>query len=318
MTARVFIDGEAGTTGLQIRARLADRSDLRLLSLPEARRKDREARAALLNEADVVILCLPDDAAREAVALIDNPAVRVIDASTAHRTHPDWIYGLPECPRGHEGRVAAARRVSNPGCYPTGAIALIRPLVDAGLLPDDFPITIHAVSGYSGGGRNMIESFERSDSPDPAFRLYALGLEHKHVEEMRVHGGLRQRPLFIPSVGRFRQGMLVQVPLPLWALPRSPFLTDVHAVLAEQYDGQPFVSVTALAEAAALERLDPESLNGTNLLRLYVIGSEQHGQALLVAQLDNLGKGASGAAVQNLNLMLGRAPEAGLEHRLAA
>ena len=318
MTARVFIDGEAGTTGLQIRARLADRSDLRLLSLPEARRKDREARAALLNEAEVVILCLPDDAAREAVALIDNPAVRVIDASTAHRTHPDWTYGLPECPRGHEERVAAARRVSNPGCYPTGAIALIRPLIDAGLLPDDFPITIHAVSGYSGGGRNMIESFERSDSPDPAFRLYALGLEHKHVEEMRVHGGLRQRPLFIPSVGRFRQGMLVQVPLPLWALPRSTCLADVHAVLAEQYDGQPFVSVTALAEAAALERLDPESLNGTNLLRLYVIGSEQHGQALLVAQLDNLGKGASGAAVQNLNLMLGRSPEAGLEPRLAA
>ena len=318
MTARVFIDGEAGTTGLQIRARLADRDDLRLLSLPEAQRKDPTARAALLNDADVVILCLPDEAAREAVRMIENPAVRVIDASTAHRTHQDWVYGLPECPRGQADRIAAALRVSNPGCYPTGAIALIRPLIDAGLLPDDQPVSIHAVSGYSGGGRSMIESFEHPDSPDQAFRLYALGLEHKHVAEMQAHAGLRQRPLFVPSVGRFRQGMLVQVPLPLWALPAGPAVGDIHAALAEYYRGQPFVSVAELAEVAALDRLHPEALNGTNEMRLFVFGSDPHGQALLVAQLDNLGKGASGAAVQNLNLMLGRAPGAGLADRLAA
>ena len=321
MTARVFIDGEAGTTGLQISARLEDRDDVELLHLADGERKDPAKRADLLNAADLVILCLPDDAAIEAVGLIDNPAVKVIDASTAHRTHPDWVYGMAEYDPEQPGLIAEASRVTNPGCYAIGAIALIRPLVARGVLPADFPVTINAISGYSGGGRKLIEAFEDPKSPghvDSTYRAYALSLEHKHTEEMRVHGLLASRPLFVPSVGRFHQGMMVQVPLQLWALPGSPSAGDIRGVLANYYDGQSFITVAGLAATAAITHLDPEALNGTNELRLHVFGNDSHEQAVLVAVLDNLGKGASGSAVQNMNLMLDLVPGAGLETLLVA
>jgi len=315
MNARVFIDGEAGTTGLQIHARLKDRRDIELMSIDPARRKDAAARAELLNSADLVILCLPDDAAREAVSLIENPAVKVIDASTAHRVAPDWIFGFPEMAPGQREAIASARRVSNPGCWSTGAIALMRPLVQAGLLPGDWPVSIHGVSGYSGGGKAMIAEFEDETSAaytKVPYRLYAMGLEHKHLPEIVAHAGLARRPVFSPAVGRYLKGMLVEVPLLLAALPGAPTLKQVHAVVADAYAGQRFVEVASVADAAALKTLDPEGLNGTNLMRLFVFGNEQHGQARLVALLDNLGKGASGAAVQNMNLMLGLPEDAGL------
>ena len=313
MAARVFIDGEAGTTGLQIRERLVGRRDLELVSIDPTRRKDPAARAEMLNGADAVILCLPDDAAREAVALIDNPAVKVIDASTAHRTADGWVYGFAELDGGQRAKIAGATRVSNPGCYPTGAIALIRPLVDAGLLPADWPVTVNAVSGYSGGGKGMIAEFEDASAPDHTsvpYRIYAMGLEHKHVGEMRRHGGLTHEPLFAPAVGRYAQGMIVEVPLQLWALPGTPKLADLHGALAAHYAEERFVEVVSPDEAATLKTLDPEGLNGTNRMRLFVFGNGE--QARLVALLDNLGKGASGAAVQNLNLMLGLDEGAGL------
>jgi len=321
MAARVFIDGDAGTTGLQIRARLAGRGDIALVRLPEALRKDVAARRDALNAADLVILCLPDAAAREAVALIENPSVRVIDASTAHRTHPDWAYGFPEISPGSARRIAAATRVANPGCYASGAIALLRPLVRRGLVPPDYAISINAVSGYSGGGRRLIARYEDGAAPDhiaSGFRSYALALEHKHVEEMRIHGGLGRRPLFLPAVGRFRQGMIVQVPLHLDLLPGRPKVADIHAALAAHYAGARFVTLAEREETAALEGLDAEALNGTNAMRLHVLGNQCYEHVVLVAVLDNLGKGASGAAVQNMNLMLGRAPEAGLETARAA
>lgn len=315
----IFIDGEAGTTGLQIRARLQGRGDVRLLSLPDAHRKDPVRRAAIMNEADLVVLCLPDDAAREAVTLIENPRTRVLDASSAFRTHPDWVYGLPELTPGQRSAIAAATRVSNPGCYPTGAVSLIRPLVEAGLLPTGFPVTVNAVSGYSGGGRKMIEDYELGDTPRvrSAHRIYGLHLEHKHTEEMRVHGGLEHRPLFAPSVGRYRQGMIVQIPLQLWAAPGTATGHHLHEALKARYADEPFIRVMDLGETATIATLDPEDVNGTNLLRLYVFANDARRQALLVAVLDNLGKGASGAAVQNINLMLGLDPKAGLEGRHA-
>ena len=314
MTLKVFIDGEAGTTGLQIRERLAERRDIELLAIDPVRRKDAVARAERLNGADVVILCLPDEAAREAVGLIENPAVKVIDASTAHRTAPHWTYGLPELP-GQREAITAATRVSNPGCFPTGFLALVRPLVTAGVVPADWPVTVNAVSGYSGGGKAMIAEFEDPASPDytrTVVRTYGLGLQHKHVEEMRVHGGLTHRPLFAPCVGRYAQGMIVEVPLQLWALPGRARLGDVHAVLAQAYAGEGFVEIVGLEESAALKTLDAEGLNGTNRMRLHVFGDAAEGQARLTAVLDNLGKGASGAAVQNLNLMSGFDEAAGL------
>jgi N-acetyl-gamma-glutamyl-phosphate reductase len=308
MTFRVFIDGEVGTTGLQIRQRLAARTDLVVASLPEDRRKDPAARAEMINCVDAVILCLPDEASREAVSMIQNDQVRVIDASTAFRTAPGWTYGFPEMSSVQRQAVAASKRVSNPGCFPTGFIALLRPLIEAGLVPADWPVTVSAVSGYSGGGKPMIAEFEdeTSDSyTSVAYRIYATGLEHKHVPEMQLHTGLTGRPLFAPSVGRYAQGMIVEVPLQLWAMPTLPQVSQLHEVLSLAYAGSRFVEVASLAEAASIKTLDPEGLNGTNRLKLFVFGNEAAGQARLVALLDNLGKGASGAAVQNLNLMLG-------------
>jgi N-acetyl-gamma-glutamyl-phosphate reductase len=325
MTHKVFIDGEAGTTGLQIRQRLAGRSDLEVVSIDPARRKDPAARAELLNAADVAILCLPDDSAREAVSLITSNAVRVIDASTAHRVASGWTYGFPEMDVDQRSALRASRLISNPGCYATGVIGLVRPLTSAGLIPPDWPLTVNAVSGYSGGGRTLIEEYEGPVPPgtNDAFRIYGLNLSHKHLSEMRVHSGMDHEPVFAPSVGRYAQGMIVEVPLPLWALPGRVKAADLRAALADAYTGERFVSVASAGECDALQQaragaagfnaeLDPEALNGTNNMRLYVFANDDRGHARLVALLDNLGKGASGAAVQNLNLVLGLPEETGL------
>jgi len=311
----IFIDGEAGTTGLEIRERLEARGDLELILLGE-RRRNVAARREALNAADAVILCLPDDAAREAVGLIQNPAVKVIDASTAHRVDPAWTYGFPEMAQRpgdvRQGeRIAAATRVSNPGCYPTGFIGLVAPLVRSGLMRPDHHVTVNAVSGYSGGGKAMIAEFEAADART-AYRAYGLALGHKHVPEMTVHSGLVRDVLFTPAVGAYRQGMLVEVPLHLVSLAGWPSVEAVHAVLAEAYADAHFVEVAPLDTTEAMTGLDPEGLNGTNRMRLHVFGDRGGGQARLVALLDNLGKGASGAAVQNLNLMLGLDESTGL------
>ncbi len=313
MTHTIFIDGEAGTTGLEIRERLEARGDLELLLLGD-RRRDVAARREALNGADAVILCLPDDAAKEAVAMIDNPAVRVIDASTAHRVAPGWTYGFPEMDADQRTAVAGATRVSNPGCYPTGFIALMRPLVKAGLVPADYPVSVNAVSGYSGGGKAMIAEFEAEGSTT-AHRAYGLTLAHKHVPEMTRHAGLSRPVLFAPAVGNYRQGMLVEVPLHLSALPETPSIERLHGALVEAYAGARFVEVADLETTEAMTGIEPEGLNGTNRLRLHVFGDREGAQARLVALLDNLGKGASGAAVQNLNLMLGLDEGTGLDGR---
>lgn len=310
MTHTIFIDGEAGTTGLEIRERLEARPDLELLLLGD-RRRDVEARREALNAADAVILCLPDDAAREAVSMIENPSVRVIDASTAYRVDPAWTYGFAEMAPGQREKIADATRVSNPGCYPTGFIGLVRPLVSAGIIPVGWPVSVNAVSGYSGGGKAMIAEFEDGQGAPP-FRAYGLTLKHKHVPEMTRHTGLERDVLFAPAVGAYRQGMLVEVPLQLGALPGSPSLEVVHGALAEAYAGQRFVEVVELEETDAMTGLSPEGLNDTNRMRLHVFGDRAGAQVRLVALLDNLGKGASGAAVQNLNLMLGLDEAAGL------
>ncbi len=316
MVATVFIDGEVGTTGLQIRQRLEGRGDLKLLSIAPERRKDSAARAELLNGADAVILCLPDDAAREAVGLIESNSTRVIDASTAHRTAEGWTFGFPEMAPAQRTTVAGASRVSNPGCWATGAIGIVRPLVAAGIVPPDHALTVFGVSGYSGGGKSLIAEFEDTTAANhthDAARIYALALKHKHVPEIMKHGMLTTRPIFAPTVGRYYQGMIVEVPLHLGALPGTPTLATLRDALADHYAGETFVEVATLAESAALTGLQPEALNGTNRMKLFVFGSDDVRQARLVALLDNLGKGASGAAVQNLNLMLGLPETAGLQ-----
>jgi len=269
----------------------------------------------MLNGADAVILCLPDDAAKEAVSLVTNPDTVIIDASTAYRTAEDWAYGFAELDKEQRGKIAAAKRISNPGCYPTGAIALTRPLVSAGILPPELPVSYNAVSGYSGGGKAMIAEFEDESAANHTkvpYRIYGLSMTHKHVPEMQKHGGLLNRPIFMPAVGRYLQGMLVEMPLHFSTLNGAPSLGDIHDALAKHYKGEKFVEVASLDEAKSLSTLDPEGLNGTNRLKLFVFGSDTSGQARLVAQLDNLGKGASGAAVQNLNIALGLKEDAGL------
>lgn len=306
MKPKIFIDGEAGTTGLQIRARLEGRSDVEFIRLDDAERKDRKRREAALNGCDLAVLCLPDDAAREAAALVRDPRVKLLDASSAHRVAPGWVYGLPELAPGQAQAIAGATRVSNPGCYPTGVILLLKPLIRAGLLPADFPVSVHAVSGYSGGGRSLIEAFERGEAPKRSpYNWYALKLEHKHIEEMRSYSELAQRPIFMPSYGNYRQGIVLQIPLQLRAPARPAGGAELHVALADYYRDAEYVRVVPAAEAAALEALEPERLNGTNRIDLYVFANDRERQAVLAAVYDNLGKGASGAAVQNLNLMLG-------------
>ncbi len=303
----VFIDGEAGTTGLEIRRRLAAVAGVKVQSITTDKRKDEAARLAMMREADLVVLCLPDEAAKAAVALIaslGDGAPKVVDASSAHRVADGWVYGWPEMDAGQAQAIKGARRVTNPGCYPTGAIALIRPLVEAGLLPVDHPVTVNAVSGYSGGGRTMIEAYEAGTAP--AFELYGLGLEHKHVPELHKYSKLARRPIFVPSVGNFRQGMLVSVPLHLDTLAGKPKARDLEAALAKHYAGARLVKVVPADDGSAKGgRLDALALNDTDMLELRVFANEKHRQAVLVARLDNLGKGAAGAAVQNIGLMLG-------------
>ncbi len=301
--ASIFIDGESGTTGLGIRERLSAIGSVTLKSLPYERRRDPEARRALMRDVDLVVLCLPDDAAKESCALaasLGDQAPKLLDASTAHRVDPAWAYGFAEMEPGQAERIARARNVANPGCYPTGGIGLIRPLVDAGILPKDYPVTINAVSGFSGGGKAMISAHETSGGP--AFELYGLGLEHKHVPETQLYGGLTRRPIFVPSVGHYHQGMLVSVPLHLDMLTGKPAGADLRDVLARRYAGCDLVRVMPVQPDGKLE---PETLNETDRMELYVFVNEAHRQAILVARLDNLGKGASGAAVQNISLMLG-------------
>ncbi|MFJ9991957.1 N-acetyl-gamma-glutamyl-phosphate reductase [Pseudomonas putida] len=301
----IFIDGDQGTTGLQIHARLHGRSDLRLLTLPETERKDPQRRREAINSADIALLCLPDAAAREAVATIHNPTVRVIDASSAHRTTPGWVYGLPELDERQAERIAQATRVSNPGCYPTGAIALLRPLVRAGLLPADYPLSVHAISGYSGGGRAAVERHEQSGGdPAPALQLYGLELAHKHVPEIQAHAGLSARPVFLPGYGDYRQGIVLSIPLQLRLLPPGVTAEHLQACLEQHYQGARHVQVMPLHQQGPATPLDPQALNDSNDLRLALYANPEHGQVLLTAVFDNLGKGASGAAVQNLDLML--------------
>lgn len=315
MTIQVFIDGGAGTTGLEIRERLAGRKELALITLAEADRKNPAARRTALNDADVVILCLPDEAAREAVSLIENDRTRVIDASTAHRVAKDWTYGFAELEPGLRERLAVSRRISNPGCYPTGFLALARPLIRAGLVPADWPLTANAVSGYSGGGKAMVAAFEDPEAPEPAdtaYRTYGLSLAHKHVPEMQLHSGTNYPPLFTPAVARVYRGMLVEVPLQLCAMPGNPSPDAIRESLATAYEGSKLVSVVGKAETEKLARIDIEHTGTSDRLELFVFGNEKTGQARLVAALDNLGKGAAGAAVQNLNIAMGLEETAGL------
>lgn len=303
----IFIDGDQGTTGLQIHEQLRGRTDIQLMTLPDAYRKDAQRRADAINECDIAILCLPDAAAREAAASIVNPRVRVIDASSAHRTHPDWVYGFPEMVKGQAARVANAKRVSNPGCYPTGAIGLLRPLLDAGLIPGDYPIGVNAVSGYSGRGRAGVEEHEGPNASHRSqHRVYGLELAHKHAPEIAQHSGLAFRPMFVPSYGSYRQGIVITIPIEARLLKPGVEGATLHDCLSAHYADAPFVEVMPMEGPGVVKQLDPEALNGTNQMQLSVFSHRENGQILLAAVLDNLGKGASGAAVQNLALMLGQ------------
>jgi len=314
MVAKIFIDGEAGTTGLQIRERLAGRRDLEVISIDPDKRKDQNERKRLLNLADVAILCLPDDAAKESVALIENDTTKVIDASTAHRVAEGWAYGFAEMDKGQSDVIAKARFVANPGCYPQGPIATLRPLIAAGLLPASYPVSVNAISGYSGGGKAMIAEYEAAGDAASAFMPYGLTFEHKHVPEMTRYSTLSQAPLFVPAVGDYAQGMVTFVPLQLGQLATVPSGRDLHAAIADHFAGitDSFVDVAPYQEIAKTPELDPEIYNNTNRMRLHVFANDRRAQALLVAVYDNLGKGASGAAVQNLNLMLGLAGDTSL------
>ena len=302
----VFIDGDQGTTGLQLQDRLRSRADLRLLTLPDAERRNTTRRAQALNDCDIALLCLPDDAARAAVALVRRPGVRLIDASSAHRTAPGWVYGLPELTAGQPARIASARRISNPGCYPSGALALLRPLVDAGLLPPTQALAIQAVSGYSGGGKARITVHEAAGSTAAPLQVYGLGLDHKHVPEIQHHAGLQVRPIFVPAYGHFRQGIVLTIPLHLDALPGQPTAADLHAALAAHHAGAGPVRLQPLRAPGDAPVLDPTALNGTDAMALWVLQQPAHRQVVLAAVFDNLGKGAAGAAVQNLDLLLGQ------------
>ncbi len=314
----VFIDGEAGTTGLHIRQRLAARSDVLLVSIDTDKRKDSQARRELLNSADIAILCLPDEAAREAVAMIENATTRVIDASSAHRTAPDWVYGFAEMAPDQAARIAEARFLANPGCYPQGLIALVLPLVRAGIAPADMAVSYSAVSGYSGGGRKMIEAYEAAGAQANPFLPYGLTFSHKHLPEMTRYSGLSRDPLFQPAVGNYAQGMLGTVPVFFDELAKKVTGADLAACLAEYYGEDGFVTVAPFAPGEYAADLDPQALNGTNAMRLHVFANDERGQALLVALYDNLGKGASGAAVQNLNIMIGADQKIGLDIPIAA
>ncbi len=310
MVARIFIDGEAGTTGLQIRQRLAGRSDLELLQIEPELRKDLDARAALLNAADVAILCLPDEAAKQSVGLVESESTRIIDASTAFRTAPDWVYGFAEMAPEQGEKIARAKRVANPGCYPQGPIVLLGPLIEAGLLPADMPLSINAVSGYSGGGRQLIETYQSYASKGieaSPYAPYALGFNHKHLPEMAHYTGLEVDPLFQPAVGNYAQGMMCMIPLQLGGLAKRVTGADLHEAIGAHLDRieSSFVRLMPLGAGEQLGDLNPQGLNGTNDMELYVFANDRRAQALLVAVYDNLGKGASGAAVQNLDLMLG-------------
>ncbi|MET3927811.1 N-acetyl-gamma-glutamyl-phosphate reductase [Devosia sp. 2618] len=307
MAAKIFIDGEAGTTGLQIRERLAGRRDLEVLSIAADKRKDQDERKRLLNAADVAILCLPDDAAKESVSLIDNDTTRVIDASTAYRVDPNWAYGFAEMDKGQSDKIAKARFVSNPGCYPQGPIITVRPLIDAGILPASFPITVNAISGYTGGGKSMIGEYEAAGASASKVMPYGLTFQHKHVAEMVKYSTLDHAPLFVPAVGDYAQGMVTFVPLQLHQLDKVPTGREIHAAIADHLAGikDSFVTLAPYEEIAKTPELDPQTYNNTNAMKLHVFANDARAQVLLVAVYDNLGKGASGAAVQNLNLMLG-------------
>jgi N-acetyl-gamma-glutamyl-phosphate reductase len=318
---KIFIDGESGTTGLQIYSRLNQRDDLELVSIEASKRKDSTERAKLINAVDVAILCLPDDAAREAVGYVNNDKVKILDASTAYRTADGWVYGFPELNPGQREKIANAQFVSNPGCYPTGFLACIRPLVAKGLLRSNFPATVNAVSGYSGGGKNLIQQYETFHEKQAEgkslypYGIYGLEFGHKHVKEMCQHSGLSSPPLFVPAVGDFEQGMLVQIPLPLWILDNPPSGKVIYEAIAEYYQGEKFVQVAPYQEPTLLRDgkfLDAMAMNGTNIVQVFVFANDSTKEALLVARLDNLGKGASGAAIQNLNIMLGFPEDLGL------